>query len=155
MNIVQNTIAVVNVTLIQGDQVFLIQENKPGVRGKWNFPGGRIEAGEDIADAAWREVKEETGYSVRLTSTTGVYPFISDTGSRIVLFHFNGMVTGGSFPPAEGEIQDGKWVTLAELEAMDDADLREPATLRNIIDHMKNDELYPVDLYAGLKPEVS
>ena len=46
-------------------------------------------------------------------------------------------------------------MTLAELETMDDADLREPSILRNIIDHMKNDELYPVDLYAGLKPEVS
>jgi 8-oxo-dGTP diphosphatase len=45
------------------------------VRNKWNFPSGRIELGEDILDAARREVKEETGYDVKITGTTGIYNF--------------------------------------------------------------------------------
>ena len=32
-------VLVVSVTLVQGDQVLIIQENKPSVRDTWNFPG--------------------------------------------------------------------------------------------------------------------
>ncbi|MGV2787783.1 NUDIX domain-containing protein, partial [Clostridium perfringens] len=48
-------VLVVSVTLVQGDQVLIIQENKPSVRDTWNFPGGRIEPGEAMLEAAIRE----------------------------------------------------------------------------------------------------
>ena len=80
-------VLVVSVTLVQGDQVLIIQENKPSVRDTWNFPGGRIEPGEAMFEAAIREVKEETGYDVQLTGTTGVYPFISSLNHPVIMFH--------------------------------------------------------------------
>lgn len=88
-------VLVVSVTLVQGDQVFIIQENKPSVRGTWNFPGGRIEPGETMFEAAIREVKEETGYEVQLTGTTGVYQFISSLNHHVVMFHFYRNRDGG------------------------------------------------------------
>jgi 8-oxo-dGTP pyrophosphatase MutT (NUDIX family) len=55
----------------------------------WGFPGGRIEAGESIREAAVREVFEETGLTVRITRLLGAY---SEPSERIVTFLDNGEV---------------------------------------------------------------
>jgi 8-oxo-dGTP diphosphatase len=44
-----------------GPEVLLIRRGKPPRLGEWSLPGGRIEWGERAADAALRELKEETG----------------------------------------------------------------------------------------------
>ncbi|NCA73917.1 MAG: NUDIX domain-containing protein [Gammaproteobacteria bacterium] len=49
-------------TVAFSDGKFLMVFNKK--RGGWEMPGGKVEAGEDIAEAAEREFAEEAGYSV-------------------------------------------------------------------------------------------
>lgn len=41
--------------------------------GGWGFPGGAIEVGESIEEAAVREVREETGLAVEVTRLIGIY----------------------------------------------------------------------------------
>ncbi len=41
--------------------------------GNWELPGGRVEIGETVANAAIREVAEEAGVAIRLTALSGVY----------------------------------------------------------------------------------
>ncbi|MGM0497845.1 MAG: NUDIX domain-containing protein [Bacteroidota bacterium] len=50
--------------------LLLIQRKHPPFKGKWAFPGGFIEINETIEEAAYRELKEETG----ITNTT-LYQF--------------------------------------------------------------------------------
>ncbi len=57
--------------------------------GLWGLPGGRIEAGESILEAALREVAEETGLSIQILRLIGVY---SEPADRIVTYPDNGDV---------------------------------------------------------------
>lgn len=56
--------AVISVVLRES-QIVLVKRANPPDAGTWGFPGGKIELGEALEDAAVREVKEETGLDVR------------------------------------------------------------------------------------------
>jgi 8-oxo-dGTP diphosphatase len=56
----------VGVVCLRGCEVLLIRRGKPPMQGAWSLPGGRIEWGERAADAALRELFEETGVEAEL-----------------------------------------------------------------------------------------
>ena len=50
-----------SVVVFRGDEVLLVQRGKRPYDGFWSLPGGEIQWGETAADAARRELQEETG----------------------------------------------------------------------------------------------
>lgn len=75
----------VNVAVFQDEQILLTKREDFEV---WCLPGGSVDIGESIAEAAVREVWEETGLIVRLTRLVGLYsrPNWHHEGSHIALF---------------------------------------------------------------------
>lgn len=75
----------VMLAIVQGDRILLIQREDFEV---WGLPGGMVDAGESLEQAAVREAREETGLDVRLTRVIGLYsrPDWVDGGDHCVLF---------------------------------------------------------------------
>ncbi|MDB4987092.1 MAG: hydrolase [Myxococcaceae bacterium] len=68
-----------------GPQVLLIQRDRPPAAGSWALPGGFVEVDETLADAARRELQEETGLRVEQVEQVGVYDAIDrDPRERIL-----------------------------------------------------------------------
>ncbi len=75
----------VTVVALDGDgRVLLIHRSDNDL---WALPGGGVDAGESVADAAVRETREETGFDVEVTGLVGLY-----TNPRHVMAYDDGEV---------------------------------------------------------------
>ena len=87
-------------------QALLIKRGKPPFLGAWSIPGGGLHFGERLADAALREVAEETGVSARLCGEIGVFealPHLADDnhGGHVVMVDYWGEWLSGD--PVAGD----------------------------------------------------
>jgi 8-oxo-dGTP diphosphatase len=63
----------VDALIIKGKQILLVKRRFEPFRGMWVIPGGIVEDGETVEQAAVREAFEETGLKVKLVKLIGVY----------------------------------------------------------------------------------
>lgn len=84
----------------RGPRVLLVRRRYPPNQGKWALPGGLVELGEKVEDAAVREVLEETGLTVKIEALLDVQTdLLKDAKSRIeyhyILVDYLANPTGG------------------------------------------------------------
>ncbi len=103
----------VAVALIGRHGRWLVQQRRAGVHlaGLWEFPGGKVGAGESIEEALRREVIEEVGVAV--ASLRPLRAVEHDYGDRRVTLHPFLCTTDGEPRGCEG--QPLRWVTVEEL----------------------------------------
>jgi 8-oxo-dGTP diphosphatase len=70
------------VVCLRGDEVLLIRRRKAPLAGEWSIPGGRVELGEGVAEAALRELAEETGVTAAILGLIDVVDHASEVRRR-------------------------------------------------------------------------
>jgi 8-oxo-dGTP pyrophosphatase MutT (NUDIX family) len=121
-------------TIVPRDDRFLIVEEN--VRGALvlNNPAGHLEPDESLADAAQRETREETGWTVDLDHLVGIYQWRSDAGGHFLRFTFAATaVRRDELQALDTGIVRALWLTRAEIAAAEGR-LRSPMVLRGIDD---------------------
>ena len=111
----------VGVIVFRDHEVLLIQRNKEPNKGQWSIPGGRQMLGETAAEAARRELLEETGVKVdRLLLVDVVDAIIPDVEGKIkyhyTLVDYMGQWQSGESRPGD-DAKEVRWVRLNQLNS--------------------------------------
>src|SRR5262245_14009619 len=96
-------VAACTISMVEGGVVLLRRSIEPAL-GKWVFPGGFVDRGEAVHEAAVRETQEEVGLRVSLTGVLDVYSFPE---YEVVVVVYAAEVVGGSLE-ARDECSDAR-----------------------------------------------
>jgi len=112
----------VGAIIIEAGRVVLMKRGHPPLAGEWSIPGGVLEVGETLRDAAVREAREETGLTVEPGDLLGVFDrVLLDDGGRTkyhyVLIDFLCRRVAGE-PQAAGDAAEARWFTREEAASL-------------------------------------
>jgi len=102
-----------SVIVLRPDAVLLVLRARPPLEGRWSFPGGRSEPGEDAEATARRELREETALSVGRLVSLGAFRPVPET-STLQLTVFAARAQSGE-PRAGDDAARAEFVPLAKV----------------------------------------
>jgi 8-oxo-dGTP diphosphatase len=112
----------VGAVIIENARVLLVKRAHPPLAAQWSIPGGVLEVGEMVREAAIREVREETGLIVEPGDLLGVYDRVLRNAEQRVQYHY--VLIDFLCRPAGGELQAADdatevgWYTCEELPVL-------------------------------------
>ena len=110
----------VSVAVWRGREALLVRRARPPMASIWSFPGGLVETGERLEEAAVREVREETGLDVEIVAPIDRAEVIRRDDTGKVERHYVIMVFAGRYISGEARAGDDAdavaWVDLSQLD---------------------------------------
>lgn len=145
---IKPTINVVGAAILNDDKVLIAQRSDPELKGKWEFPGGKIEPGETPEEALQREIKEELDIDI------SVHRKIDSSYCEYEKFNVNLSVY--ECTQLENEIHDVehnaiKWIDANKIleEDLADADVPIAETLVESLPMSINDKPLQFDYFES------
>jgi 8-oxo-dGTP diphosphatase len=118
----QNPQSAVGAIVMREGKVLLVRRNKPPSLGLWAIPGGSVKLGETLREAAIREVKEETGITIKVKDPVYSFDVIERDDQGRSRFHYvivdllADYVSGE--PNAGSDASEARWVSSHELREL-------------------------------------
>jgi len=116
----QQPVIAVGAVVVRQNRILLIRRGKEPAMGEWAIPGGRVELGETMHEAAAREVMEETCVSIRPGELVYFFETIlPDPDGRIqfhyAIFDFMAEYLAGE-PNPRDDAMDARWVSAEDAD---------------------------------------
>jgi len=103
-------------------RVLLVRRGKAPSKGLWAIPGGSVELGESLQEAAEREILEEAGIVVKAREPVCTFDVIERDDAGRVRFHY--VIVDLAADYLDGDLRSGddaleaRWVSPGELETL-------------------------------------
>lgn len=113
----------VGAVVINDQRILLVKRKNAPKKGKWAIPGGLVELGESLQQAAQREVREETGLTIKAKEPIHTFDLIERTPNGKILFHY--VVVDVLAIYVRGKIRssddaaDARWFSPEELKILE------------------------------------
>lgn len=114
----RNPALTVDTIIVEDNRAVLIKRLNNPYKDHWAIPGGFVEYGEKVEDAALREAKEETGLDIELTKLIGVYSDPNrDPRGHTVTVAYLAKPTGGILK-SDSDAKDAKFISIDDIRNM-------------------------------------
>lgn len=130
MPVPKHIVSAATIVLNEKNEILLIK----GPRRGWEMPGGQVEEGESLQDAAIRETKEESGIDIEVTKFCGVFQNVSGSICNTL---FLARPIGGELTTSAESLEVGFFPINQALEMVTWKNFRQR------IEYCINDELQP------------
>jgi 8-oxo-dGTP diphosphatase len=116
----------VGAVVFNEDKVLLVLRGKPPAEKQWSIPGGCVELGETIQEAAEREITEETGIVIQAKKPIYTFDVIEHDEDGLIRFHY--VIVDLAADYAGGELRAGddavdvRWVSREDLKNLNVSD---------------------------------
>ncbi|MEZ5923599.1 MAG: NUDIX hydrolase [Hyphomicrobiaceae bacterium] len=109
-----------SIAVFRDGEVLIVERAKPPLVGVWSLPGGHVDPGEPAADAALRELLEETGVTAEVVGLAGTREIIRRTAEGSIEAHYVVLAHAGTWlsgePHAQSDVSQARFVRPAELK---------------------------------------
>jgi len=112
----------VSAAIIRAGKVLVVRRARQPAQSLYTFPGGAVEVGETLNEAAIREVREETSLAIEPVALAGHREVISRDAQGRVERHFLILCLAAHWRSGDvklsEELDDARWVTPAEISGL-------------------------------------
>jgi ADP-ribose pyrophosphatase len=110
----------VGAVVIRDGRILLVQRGVAPSKGLWAIPGGSLDLGETLQEAAEREILEETGVTIRAREPIYAFDFFERAEDGRIRFHFVIVDVAADYVSGEAkgadDALDARWLAPAELD---------------------------------------